>query len=189
MGLFPLFSCVKLRLTNMELGDGENEGDKTQITVLLQGYANYHTCHNIIQKKRLDSFETIITLITSWWRGKRKTNKQTGDDSHAGDLGKIHALQKVGNESYKDAGICYINRVNRGTLGYASKVRDALLHRTFSATKEEAGSIEAARPLGPKVPADLCWSSRQWKNHSTDPWSPPEHGHAICTKHYAPFEK
>lgn len=35
----------------MELRDGESEEDKTQITVLLQGYANYHSCHNILQKK------------------------------------------------------------------------------------------------------------------------------------------
>lgn len=98
-----------------------------------------------------------------------RKKKKTGGNSHAGDLGKIHALQKVGNKPYKDAGICHINRVNRGVLGYASKVRDALLCFTFPATKKEAGSIRAARPLGPKVPADLCCSSRQWENHNTDP--------------------
>lgn len=47
-GSFPSSSSVKLRSTNIEVGDGVSQEDEQQTTVLLQDYVNYPTYHNTL---------------------------------------------------------------------------------------------------------------------------------------------
>ena len=46
------------------------------VTVLLQHFVNYPACHNMVWKRELDFSQYIITLITSFWLGKKKKQQR-----------------------------------------------------------------------------------------------------------------